>query len=575
MVALLLGESVSNVKAMTRRVMKNIELVHNGKSKVPYAGLIDDRIETEVVISDLLCRPQKREHNMSVGGPKSSAEARSTGNTQFQAGEFANAIRSYELAMELDQTCALAASNAAEAALQLKDYKRAFDFSKQALEKDSTHKKSWFRYIKSLAGLSRAAEAYVWIANQAASTTACAREDQVGLFADASLHSPTCYKFTRGLIIETCSSNADGPSQYRVITTRLIRANEIVSKEMAVVPWCSAEHKDIYKMKACLDTISPEQIELINGIFPRAYEEIPWNATWLAELPQKIRSLKESAAETQVKEWCRVLACASVCAFDNGIHHFSSFYNHSCEPNCEVRSIHNLEVVANQDVPPGGELCISYKSFQTLDLHGIARQRIIQNSYGNLCFCSRCERERNNLNDVRNKTKLEQEFGEVAVKAFLLALESENPQFTYPPDLQSHETLKDWQAVPWKKACVLNHQFNMLSQEIMAQMLKLPGLMLRPELMALQLVNNLQELERKGAFLCLSLLVEHKVSYISKTSSMMHSIYQIMAHLVDLFLSADMVSIVSGFQSTHELKAKKQELTILLSDAEKNSSLTH
>lgn len=86
----------------------------------------------------------------SLGECYDSNSFREAGNRMFFEKKFNDAIRAYERAIALDPRCPLAASNASEAALQLCDFKRALDFALCAREIDASHKKSWFRYVKSL-----------------------------------------------------------------------------------------------------------------------------------------------------------------------------------------------------------------------------------------------------------------------------------------------------------------------------------------------------------------------------------------------------------------------------------------
>ena len=555
-------------------VAQNIMRVGQDQEKMSHKSSLGERFTQVTVSQDAFPRVA---FSSVLEPPRNSEAARQIGNDFFRNKKFADAINHCEQAMKLDPGCPLAPSNAAEAALQLKNFAQAMVFARNALALSPGHKKSWFRYVKSLAGLNRAAEAYVWIATQAANTGEMSRQEQVDLCNASAQVSPTCYEFTNGLAVELCTSQNVEGAQFRVIATQAIRAHQVMSKEMAVVPWCNECHQDTAKLMTFLNETSSDEMELINGIFPRSNDEIPASVESLQGSSEKVKTLKPLASNDEVQMWTRALACAAPCAFDNGIHHFSSFHNHSCAPNCEVRSMHNLEVVANREILAGEELCISYRAPDVLDLHVISRQTKLLKGWGTKCFCLRCKAELATLEGASKS--LEKECGYEAAKAFLLSLESVVTEFRFPPHLKAHPLLMDWDKVAWKKACVLNLEFQLLSRAVTSSIFQSAALLSHSQattnqkLVAITLLNLLNDLELKGAFLCLKLLVEQRLTYIPAGSTMMHPIYSIMLQLIRMFQSAGLTSRVCGFRTEQELTAKRNELEQFIQYAEENSSL--
>lgn len=265
-------------------------------------------------------------------------------------------------------------------------------------------------YVRALAIQKRTAEAYVWIADGLAQgyiAVAFRRE----LFAIITRESPCMGELLEGVFIE--KSDLGG---YKVRTTVPIKAHQRISKERAVVPWGNGISQDDARIREFLETTKSSDIEKANGLFPRTFEEIPTAAVpSLSTLEATVRkhfsartstksedcgskanisscSGSDEVSEHQIQELIRAIAVAKLCSHDDGLHHFGSFYNHSCAPNCEVRGAHDLHVHATRDIAAGEELCISYLG-EELDYPATVRRLFVEKGWGALCGCERCASE--------------------------------------------------------------------------------------------------------------------------------------------------------------------------------------
>ena len=566
-------------------ILDNMDRAKNKREKISYSDLLGIDKVASVIISKN-AGPKAMDKNdhfipLSLADPCDTT-LRLNGNVLFKKKQFKRAIMFYEKAIALNPNCVLASSNAAEGFLHLKEYASAHSFALRALKLNSAHKKTWFRYAKSLAGLNRAAEAYVWIADMADGNAEVGLGDQQLLFQAASTLSPFCYEMNPNIIIQRHTEN-----QYRVVTTKPIASGTVLSKELAVVPWTCKLLDSEEIMKSLFEDMTPEQVTSLNGIYPRSYQQIPGNTKNLSTAKDKVEQLQRSKCDDfspgqDNQEFFRMLACAILCSFDHGIHHFSSFYNHSCAPNCEVRSMHNLEVVANCDIATGEELCITYRTPNTLDMHVVARQTKLEEGWGYRCFCARCTVE---LEDCGASTtdlqELEQKHGKESFIKFYSALETAVVDFSFPPSLNmsgSFPLFYGWQDIPWKRACVLNHEFGLLCQKVTSMSMRagMTVISLQDHGNAMRDVvlkyhSDLISLEEAGAILCLTQLLEQKQAYLSKTSAILVPYYQMLERLIDLFLSAGVMSSVSGFQTEEQLQRQKKDLRIVLKSAKAHS----
>ena len=87
-----------------------------------------------------------------------------------------------------------------------------------------------------------------------------------------------------------------------------------------------------------------------------------------------------------------------------GLYLQAAMFNHSCAPNCSVSAgTKALEVVTDEAVRAGDELCISY-----IDLHqpASARQKALSRHYHFACTCERCAAERTRGRDRPASEKL-------------------------------------------------------------------------------------------------------------------------------------------------------------------------
>jgi ankyrin repeat protein/tetratricopeptide (TPR) repeat protein len=540
----------NNPPSVITCVYNNVQALVAGdraKQSIQHLLGMEDVLMAVSQVAGPTCRDAKLGSATPKDPPIEAKSARENGNRLFKEKKFNDAIREYESAISLDSQCPLSPSNAAEAALQLCDFAGALSYALLAHEIDPMHKKTWFRFMRSLAGLSRASEAYVWIADLV-QKLAVDREDEVNLFRTVSKNSPCCYQFLPGLVIEKGFHG-----QYHVVTRSPIKSQQVLSKEIAVVPWCNQDVVEEARLAVFLANFDPEKTHMINGIFPRNVSEMPTDVKSISSLDEKMRTLIPAVSEDERAEMQRVLACAKVCAFDNGIHHFASFYNHSCTPNCEVRSINNLEVVTNRDIAAGEKLCISYIQMDFLDYPAVARQRNLKRGWGFLCFCSRCVDES------------KQPVTESEVFAFDTATLPVK-HFGHPRMLPSDDIVNDWQEVPWKKRLILSKQFKLLEHAVktifrcILSKLDNNASSLDEIAQAELIVNNMGILDERGATQCLILMIEERRTFLPKESAGMHNIYKTLKRFIDIFVSTGRLGNVEGLRTRTELLKWQSEL---------------
>uniref|UniRef100_A0A0G4HXN9 SET domain-containing protein n=1 Tax=Chromera velia CCMP2878 TaxID=1169474 RepID=A0A0G4HXN9_9ALVE len=322
---------------------------------------------------------------------ESTDALRQSGNDLFLQGKFAEALDVYS-SEKLTGDLA-AQSNAAEASLRLKDLSQAEKFARRALALDPSHLKSIHRLVCALAGQSRAAEAHAVISE--APISADSENERERLHARCAEHSPECYHFREGLLLEKLPSES-----FRVVAARPIRSQQCLLKERAVVPWTKEDvfEEFAHRTKTLRDHLQTaagrQDASKLNGMFPCRYEEIPLGVPSLSNLEARVREMMPSrAAERDVRETTRVLAAAKLNSHDDGCHGFATFLNHSCSFNCEVRGSRNLEIFACRDISAGEELCIPYLALEQLDLCVDWRQIFFFKGWGCACSCDRCSRE--------------------------------------------------------------------------------------------------------------------------------------------------------------------------------------
>lgn len=122
---------------VAKLAIENLDQVGRGDEKLSYHKVFRHE-ERLIDVSKEPCprgSPQAHQHISSAG-------ARLQGNDFFKQKRFVDAVDAYERAMKLDPSCLLAPSNASEAALQLKDFSKALDYSRAAIKIDPKHTKS-------------------------------------------------------------------------------------------------------------------------------------------------------------------------------------------------------------------------------------------------------------------------------------------------------------------------------------------------------------------------------------------------------------------------------------------------
>lgn len=341
----------------------------------------------------------------------------------------------------------------------------------EQLRRDGTAEKAWLRYVRALSRLERGSEAYVWIADQVekgvVSKEACCK-----LVTAVAEHSTLCSALRKGLYIEKCGTS------YRVCTSVAIKAHENLSKERAVVPWDASTAQDPGLVRDFVGRMKAKDVEKINGLFPRTFEEIPTkHVRSLAALYENVRTSLFMCGslpdEEEIQEMTRCISVAKLCAHDDGLHHFGSFYNHSCAPNCEVRGSLDLHVFATRDIAPGEELCISYLGPE-LDRPVLFRKRILEIAWGSACECARCSTElEKSMREVEKETgktgdavaeEVCRREGEDAWNNFrdaCTAIENATSRLDFVECIEKaskrdYPELEFWSETPWKEVYVLD-----------------------------------------------------------------------------------------------------------------------
>jgi len=189
--------------------------------------------------------------------PDDDAEhVRKQGNQLFKIGNFEAALLAFKQACVLLPSCPLAPSNAAQSALEMGEYQQALDFALQGFQRDNSHVKTWFRLVKALAFLSRASEAFVWVADLAFKYPDIA-ETRLDLFEAIAACSPYCDVLHTGVCIErVCGSG------YKVVTLKPIKVHALISSEVAVVPWTCRDVWEPARMKLFLESVTEEQANI-------------------------------------------------------------------------------------------------------------------------------------------------------------------------------------------------------------------------------------------------------------------------------------------------------------------------
>mmetsp|Transcript_72736 Transcript_72736/g.126266 ORF Transcript_72736/g.126266 Transcript_72736/m.126266 type:complete len:606 (-) Transcript_72736:354-2171(-) len=500
--------------------------------------------------------------------------ARQQGNAFFKEGNFSKALVCYEQAAALNPMCTLSLSNAAEALLRLQQPEKAEHYALRALEIDSNHEKTWGRYVRALSTQHRASEAYVWLAKvfaQALNKTYSESAEldrlqqlRVDLYDVIAKTSACCYHFARGLYIE--KEDVSKAGGFCVRTAVKIKSQEPLSKEKAVVPWtCQTIYQDNL-LKDFLETVTAEDIQKINGLHPRSYEdmEAPFNHVQsLACLEDRIQTLlkqKRSRATQpvlQVQEYLRALGCAKLCSHDDGLHHFAAFYNHSCAANCEVRGEQNVEIYANRDIEAGEELCISYMGMSggqmnQLDWPVMLRAAVIRKGWGVKCKCPRCNVEWANDPHAEEYTEVMfMRFQEAA----LPILNHRSMAFTFLQDnaLKKDPLTADWQLVRWKEMYFLSFFERRVNKHIAGS--------LSSALCAKDgVVSICKDLQKWEVGTRLTRLLDLRKPYVSSGSYTNHFVYHTLWMCLMLHARAGCAWPGFGLKSKRDVKQKMTEL---------------
>ncbi|KAJ1407988.1 hypothetical protein B484DRAFT_456435 [Ochromonadaceae sp. CCMP2298] len=284
----------------------------------------------------------------------------------------------------------VAASNAAEASLQLKMFETAEIHALRALELDSSHVKSMSRLSRARAAQGKLAEAHrgllaAPLAGRAALHKHCATKDSV-----------YCSHFAEGAVL--CAKGTSG--NVGVFAQRNFKRGECVVREKAVVPWTKEdvwENPRAARLLAHLRTPEgKEQAGRIGAMFPRTYEDIPLCVPSMGALRGRVENLLDNLGNTdedEIRESTRLLAVVKLNSHDDGCHGFGTFFNHSCGFNCEVRGVTDMDVYCCRDISTGEEMNITYMDIESLDKDVDMRRLAFTLGWGVACDCARCNQE--------------------------------------------------------------------------------------------------------------------------------------------------------------------------------------
>ena len=103
-----------------------------------------------------------------------------------------------------------------------------------------------------------------------------------------------------------------------------------------------------------------------------------------------IEQLFPSATSSQKLEYLRQFSAVKFNCHDDGLHGFGTFFNHSCDANCEMRGATDMNIYSTKKIRAGTELTICY--LNDVDIHqpALVRSSILYNSWGGMCTCTRC-----------------------------------------------------------------------------------------------------------------------------------------------------------------------------------------
>jgi hypothetical protein len=317
----------------------------------------------------------------------------------------------------------VAASNAAEASLQLTMFETAEVHALRALELDSSH-------VKSMCRLSRARAAQGKLAEAHSGLLAAPLESRAALHKHCATMSVYCSHFAEGAVL--C---AKGPSgNVGVFAQRDFKRGECVVREKAVVPWTK---EDVWVDTCSTSLLShlrtpegKEQAGRIGAMFPRMYEDIP--ARCEGVLRSRVEKLLGSNTdEVEIRESTRLLAVVKLNSHNDGCHGFGTFFNHSCSFNCEVRGATDLDVYCCRDIYTREEMNITYTTdVEELDEGVQGRRLAFALGWGVACDCARCSHEQPQLDSklIRRREWDDVRWAHLATLPLTRAIENESNQ---------------------------------------------------------------------------------------------------------------------------------------------------
>ena len=295
---------------------------------------------------------------------------KSEGNAHFTAGRYETAIALYARCIALDPTRWEAYSNRAQAAIKLKRWAEALANAEAGLRLAPTNKK--------LLGSRTIAAAWLY-------STASSASDRARYFA---LHrsAPLDHRlWMQRVPIAGCGFG------YRALRdipqgAYILRDEAVSSKPFPAGEARSAEHvrplvEYLLKRPSLLAslTFAPNQLALAASL----QKPLSLSCTEAEWRDAAAKALSNSFVEAAPNASSPSSEPLSVFTF----HPLSSYFNHSCWPNCAGDG---AEIFALKTVAAGSELTINYATRLQYETRA-HRQRELSNSFGFECRCTRCQ----------------------------------------------------------------------------------------------------------------------------------------------------------------------------------------
>ena len=335
---------------------------------------------------------------MSDEGGPSASELREQGNGSFKQGDYSAALRSYTAALEAGGEAVALNRNLAATYLKLNLPGPALEAANACLELQPDDAKAKYRIVQALAGLDSVLAAWVFL------QTLC----------DDLLYAAGPAKNTEWQKLETqCAKGlglvhvhpalrvkevSDAGRRFAFVCATDVEAGAILMQESRYCRNKEQEDTDggvasaVAYMLRIWDEggLNKYQREL-RGLHPAAASDVPdpiWEQTC-----RLVRQAPRAPADPLQVDSIALLAHQFNCnRFEDALYRCSSYFAHSCAPNCDRDPLLNndLRVVALRPIPAGEVLTVSALPFEGLLAGAGARRRLLQSRLWGPCPCHRC-----------------------------------------------------------------------------------------------------------------------------------------------------------------------------------------